>query len=92
MGAGRKTRGRAVWAGGVLGVAVLYVASIPVVIRGLVDGWYPDEDFPQQLFVTYLTPWWAAVECLPRGLALRMSDDEYALTPDGPPFQELRRP
>lgn len=92
MDAARKTHGWAVWAGGVLAIIVLYVATIPVVIRGLVDGWYPDEGFSQQLIEAYLTPWWTSVDCLPRGLALRLMDYEFALTSDGPPFQELRRP
>ncbi len=88
----RKKHGWAVWVGGVLAIVVLYVGSIPLVIRGLVDGWDSDEGFSQQLIETYLTPWWAAVECLPYGLALRLMDYEDALAPDGPPFQELRRP
>jgi len=56
MNTARKSRGWAVWGIGVLAAAVIYVASIPVMIRGIVHGWFPDEGLGSHLVASYLVP------------------------------------
>src|SRR5690349_1181879 len=83
--------GRVVWGIGLLAAAVIYVASIPFVIRGIVDGWFPDEGLGSHLVASYLLPWQTLVDCLPRRFALRVMDYEFALMTDGHPFQQIRK-